>query len=86
MINPLFRPQENQLQGDALVEQMQMRTRRQKIMAKINITRLPNATQEYDPGQFDQMIRLLEQIVFLLNTNFQQDLKEETESETFFLG
>ena len=55
-------------------------------MAKINITRLPNATPDYDPGQFDQMIRLLEQIVFLLNTNFQQDIREETESETFFLG
>ena len=53
---------------------------------KINITRLPNATTEYDPAQFDQMIRLLEQIVFLLNTNFQQDLREEAESETFFLG
>jgi hypothetical protein len=55
-------------------------------MAKINITRLPNATQEYDPGQFDQMIRLLEQIVFLLNTNFQQDIKEEQEHFPFFLG
>ena len=55
-------------------------------MAKINITRLANATQEYDASQFDLMIRLLEQIVFLLNTNFQQDLREESESETFFLG
>ena len=55
-------------------------------MAKINITRLPNATPEYDAGQFDQMVRLLEQIVFLLNTNFQQDLKEESEQGTFFIG
>ena len=55
-------------------------------MAKITITRLPNATEEYDVSQFDQMIRLLDQIIFLLNTNFQQDLKEESESETFFLG
>ena len=55
-------------------------------MAKINITRLPNATPEYDASQFDQMVRLLEQIVFLLNTSFQRDLKEETESEKFFLG
>ena len=55
-------------------------------MAKINITRLPNATPDYDAGQFDQMIRLLEQIVFLLNTNFQQDIKEEQESEAFFIG
>ena len=53
-------------------------------MAKINITRLPNATEEYDAAQFDQMVRLLEQIVFLLNTNFQQDIREETESETCF--
>ena len=55
-------------------------------MAKINITRLPNATPDYDAGQFDQMIRLLDQIILLLNTNYQQDLKEETESEGFFLG
>ena len=55
-------------------------------MAKITITRLPNATPEYNPGQFDQMIRLLDQIILLLNTNYQQDLKEESESESFFLG
>jgi len=55
-------------------------------MAKINITRLPNATPEYDASQFDQMIRLLDQIIFLLNTNYQQDIKEESESESFFLG
>ena len=28
-------------------------------MAKLTITRLPNATPEYDPGQFDQMVQLL---------------------------
>ena len=55
-------------------------------MAKINITRLPNATPEYDMGQFDLTIQLLEQIVFLLNTNYQQDLREEAQSEGFFLG
>ena len=27
-------------------------------MAKITITRLPNATAEYERGQFDQMMRL----------------------------
>ena len=55
-------------------------------MAKITITRLPNATPEYSPNQFDQMILLLDQIILLLNTNYQQDLKEESESEAFFLG
>ena len=55
-------------------------------MAKINITRLPNATPEYDANQFDLMIQLLEQIVFLLNSNYQQDLKEDAQQEAFFLG
>ncbi len=55
-------------------------------MAKITITRLPNATPEYDASQFDQMIKLLDQIILLLNTNYQQDLKEESEAEGFFLG
>ena len=55
-------------------------------MAKITITRLPNATPEYSPNQFDQMIQLLDQIILLLNTNYQQDLKEESQSEAFFLG
>ena len=55
-------------------------------MAKINITRLPNATPEYSATQFDQMVNLLDQIILLLNTNFQQDLKEESEQEAFFFG
>ncbi len=55
-------------------------------MAKITITRLPNATEEYSSNQFDQMVQLLDQIILLLNTNYQQDLKEESKSESFFLG
>ena len=55
-------------------------------MARITITRLPNTTPEYDSNQFDQMIQLLDQIIFLLNTNYQQDLKNESESEAIFLG
>jgi hypothetical protein len=55
-------------------------------MAKITITRLPNATPEYEPSQFNQMVKLLDQIILLLNTNYQQDLKEESQSESFFLG
>ena len=58
-------------------------------MAKITITRLPNATEEYSPNQFDQMVSYL-----ILTapppqthpTNYQQDLKEESQSEAFFLG
>ena len=55
-------------------------------MAKITITRLPNPAPEYDANQFDQMVQLLDQIILLLNTNYQQDLKEQSQSEAFFLG
>ncbi len=55
-------------------------------MAKITITSLPNATPEYSGGQFDQMVALLDQIILLLNTNYQQDLKQESQAEAFFLG
>jgi len=55
-------------------------------MAKITITRLPNATPEYDASQFDQLVLLLDQIILLLNTNYQQDLKAESEQEAFFFG
>ena len=55
-------------------------------MAKITITRLPNATPEYSSEQFNQMVALLDQIILLLNTNYQQDLKQESQAEAFFLG
>ena len=55
-------------------------------MAKITITRVPNATPEYNANQFEQMVQLLDQIILLLNTNYQQDLKEQSQSEAFFLG
>ena len=55
-------------------------------MAKITITRLPNATPEYEHSLFNKMVKLLDQIILLLNTNYQQDLKEESQSESFFLG
>ena len=55
-------------------------------MARITITRLPNATPEYDANQFDQMVQLLDQIILLLNTNYQNELKSESEAEAFFFG
>jgi len=55
-------------------------------MSKITITRLPNATPEYSASQFDQMISLLDQIILLLNTNYQSDIKAESEQEAFFFG
>jgi len=55
-------------------------------MAKLTITRLPNATTEYSAGQFDQMIRLLEQIILLLNTSYAGDIEEQSNGRSWFLG
>ena len=55
-------------------------------MPKITITRLPNATSEYESGQFDQMIRLLEQIILVLNTSYAQDMEEQSSGRSWFLG
>lgn len=39
-------------------------------MSKIFNVRLPNASQEYSPGQFNQLVRSLEQIVLQLNSTY----------------
>ena len=55
-------------------------------MAKITITRLPNATPEYQPSQLDQIIRLLEQLILSLNTSYAQDIKDESSGRSWFIG
>ena len=55
-------------------------------MAKITINRLPNATQEYEPSQIDQLIRLLEQIVLNLNTTYSQDIEDKSSGRSWYLG
>jgi hypothetical protein len=43
--------------------------------------------QNTDANQFDQMIALLDQIILLLNTNYQARFKiRQSQSEAFFLG
>ena len=55
-------------------------------MAKITITRLPNATPDYQPSQFDQMVRLLEQLILNLNTSYSQDIVDKSSGRGWFLG
>ena len=55
-------------------------------MAKITITRLPNATPEYQPSQIDQIMRLLEQLILSLNTSYSQDIKDESIGRSWFVG
>ena len=48
-------------------------------MSKINNVRLPNAsTGGYDPAQFNQLVRSLEQIVFQLNNTYTPVTSENT--------
>ena len=69
MINPLFRPQENQLQGDALVERMQMRMQQRDVKTPaflayfkdvMDTKGYPTKTMEEYGGQFP-LSGLLEQ-------------------------
>ena len=48
-------------------------------MSKIANVRLPNATQSgYDPHQFNQLVRSLEQIILQLNTTYAPVISENT--------
>ena len=57
-----------------------------KIMAKINITRLPLPQDEFDRQQQDILIRELENIINQLNFTFQQDIREQLTARKWFLG
>ena len=48
-------------------------------MAKITITRLPNATPEYQQSQIDQ-------IILALNTSYAQDIEDKSGGRSWFLG
>ena len=39
-------------------------------MSKINNVRLPNASAVYDPAQFNQLVRSLEQVILQLNSSY----------------
>lgn len=55
-------------------------------MAKIDLPRLPDAKPEYNQVQFDQMIRVLEQMILTLNTNYQPIITEDkAEAEIWFM-
>jgi hypothetical protein len=48
-------------------------------MSKINNVRLPNASPSgYDPAQFNQLVRSLEQVVFQLNNTYTPVISQDT--------
>ena len=54
-------------------------------MARI-VQSLTQPTKEYDQQIQQSFVRDLDSIVTKLNTSFQQDLKDESEAEAFFLA
>tara|TARA_B110001454_G_scaffold162786_1_gene152320 strand:+ start:74 stop:238 length:165 start_codon:yes stop_codon:yes gene_type:complete len=54
-------------------------------MARI-VQSLTQPVKEYDQQVQQSFVRDLDSIVTKLNTSFQQDLKDESESEAFFLA
>ena len=54
-------------------------------MARI-VQSLTQPITEYDQQVQQSFVRDLDSIVTKLNTSFQQDLKDESESEAFFLA
>ena len=46
-------------------------------MSKIANVRLPNASATYDPSQFNQLIRSLEQVILQLNSNYTSNVDQD---------
>ncbi len=55
-------------------------------MAKIVVGRLPQDTNTYESGQFDILIRELEQIVTQYNFSYEQQAKDENLARSWFIG
>jgi len=54
-------------------------------MARI-VQSLTQPTEKYDQQVQQSFVRDLDSVVTKLNTSFQQDLKDESEAEAFFLA
>jgi len=57
-------------------------------MSKITNVRLPNAVPtNYDPQQFDQLVRSLEQIILQLNSTYTPVVTEDKDqAQSWFFG
>ena len=56
-------------------------------MAKITIPLFPQAPEEYDQSQINQLVQTLEQMILVLNTTYTPvTLSDEEEQKVWFLG
>ena len=56
-------------------------------MAKIDPPVLPQATEEYDQSQLNQLVEALDQTIKMLNTSYTpEQLREEQERLAWYIG
>tara|TARA_R110002012_G_scaffold300258_5_gene499975 strand:- start:1243 stop:1413 length:171 start_codon:yes stop_codon:yes gene_type:complete len=55
-------------------------------MAKLVLTRFPDAPEEYERQQFSELTRQLEALIEQLNTQYTQDTQEEATRRSVFLN
>jgi|TARA_R110000824_G_scaffold381578_1_gene574404 hypothetical protein len=56
-------------------------------MAQINVPRLPQASEEYDPSQINQLITTIDLLIQILNTSYTpEQLRAEEEAVTWFMA
>lgn len=55
-------------------------------MAKIPLTRLNNAPEEYEATDFNQLIEDLLDIIKLLNSTYPKDINDEIDRKTWYMN
>jgi hypothetical protein len=56
-------------------------------MAKITVPLLPQAPEEYDQSQINQLVQTLEQLIFALNNTYTSEpLRNDDEAVAWFLN
>jgi hypothetical protein len=55
-------------------------------MAKIPLTRLNNAPEEYNNEDFNQLIEDLLDIIKLLNSTYPKDINDELDRKTWYMN
>jgi hypothetical protein len=55
-------------------------------MAKIPLTRLNNAPEEYEATDFNQLIEDLLDIIKILNSTYPKDINDEIDRKTWYMN
>ena len=60
---------------------------REEIMSQITLPRLPQAPEEYNASQINQLVTSLDQLIRLLNSSYTpEQLRNDDEAVAWFIG